>query len=118
MCSAGLALTRSAARRHASDVAKFDADGLTPAERRKAIFDEHARKGWRDSAPDPLVEWSRLPAIYPLKAFVEAGALMSYGSGQSEHGRGLAGIADRILKGAKPGDIPVFLRTKFETGGR
>jgi len=61
-----------------------------------------------------LIEKNRLPTIYPLKVFVEAGGLMSYGSDQSEHGRGLAVIADRILKGAKPGDIPVFQPTKFE----
>ena len=61
-----------------------------------------------------LPEKSRLPAIYPLKVFVQSGGFMSYGSDQSEHGRGIADMADRILKGAKPGDIPVFLPTKFE----
>ena|SRR5215472_2769986 len=61
-----------------------------------------------------LAEKSRLPAIYAFRVFVEAGGLMSYGSDQSDRGRGLADIADRILKGAKPGDIPVFLPTKFE----
>jgi putative tryptophan/tyrosine transport system substrate-binding protein len=61
-----------------------------------------------------LADKNRLPAIYPLKAFVESGGLMSYGSKQSDHGRGLAVIADRILKGAKPADIPVFQPTKFE----
>jgi len=61
-----------------------------------------------------LADKNRLPAIYPLKAFVEAGGLMSYGSKQSDHGRGLADISDQILKGAKPGDIPILQPTKFE----
>jgi len=61
-----------------------------------------------------LAEESRLPAIYPLKVFVESGGLMSYGSKQSDHGRGVALICDQILKGAKPGDIPVLQPTAFE----
>jgi putative tryptophan/tyrosine transport system substrate-binding protein len=61
-----------------------------------------------------LAEESRLPAIYPLKVFVEAGGLMSYGSDQSAHGISAADIADQILKGAKPGEIPIFQPTRFE----
>jgi putative ABC transport system substrate-binding protein len=48
-----------------------------------------------------LAEKNRLPAIYPFKVFVEAGGLMSYGSDQSEHGRMIADIADKIMKGVK-----------------
>ena len=61
-----------------------------------------------------LAEKSRLPAIYPLKLFVESGGLMSYGADQLEHSRGLAHITDQILKGAKPGDVPVLQPTKYE----
>jgi putative tryptophan/tyrosine transport system substrate-binding protein len=61
-----------------------------------------------------LAEKSRLPTIYPLKVFVEAGGLMSYGPDQTEHGSRAADIADQILKGAKPGDIPIFMPIKFE----
>jgi putative ABC transport system substrate-binding protein len=61
-----------------------------------------------------LAEKNRLPAIYALKVFVEAGGLMSYGSDQSEHGRMVVDIADQIMKGAKPSDVPIRQPTKFE----
>jgi putative tryptophan/tyrosine transport system substrate-binding protein len=61
-----------------------------------------------------LAEKTRLPAIYPFKMFVEAGGLMSYGVDLSALGERAADMADRILKGAKPGEIPVFQPTKFE----
>jgi putative tryptophan/tyrosine transport system substrate-binding protein len=61
-----------------------------------------------------LAEKTRLPAIYPLNVFVEAGGMMSYGSDQSQHGLSAADIADQILRGAKPKDIPVMQPTKFE----
>jgi len=56
----------------------------------------------------------RLPAIYAQREFVEAGGLMRYGSFVAEQWRGAAIYADRILKGAKPGDLPVQQPTKFE----
>jgi putative ABC transport system substrate-binding protein len=61
-----------------------------------------------------LAETNRLPAIYPLKWFVETGGLMSYGSSQLEHGRNLAVVADKVMKGANPSDIPVMQPTQFE----
>ena len=61
-----------------------------------------------------LAETNRLPAIYFLKVFVETGGLMSYGSSQLEHGRNLADIADKVMKGANPSDIPVMQPTQFE----
>jgi putative ABC transport system substrate-binding protein len=61
-----------------------------------------------------LVEKARLPAIYPYPIFVEAGGLMSYGMDLSALGQRVADIVDRILKGQKPSDIPVFQPTKFE----
>src|SRR5207344_1824393 len=56
----------------------------------------------------------RLPAIYPQKEFVDEGGLMSYGADYADLYRGAAVYVDKILKGAKPADLPVQQATKFE----
>ena len=56
----------------------------------------------------------RLPAVYPLRPFVTAGGLVSYGPDSIEPYRGAAGYVDRILKGEKPADLPVQAPTKYE----
>ena len=56
----------------------------------------------------------RLPAIYADKAYVEAGGLMSYGTDLTDLFRRAAVYVDKILKGAKPADLPVQQPTKFE----
>jgi len=61
-----------------------------------------------------LAEKGRLPTIYPFRQFVEAGGLMSYGIDPADVGHRVADLADKILKGAKPADIPIFQPTKFE----
>jgi putative ABC transport system substrate-binding protein len=61
-----------------------------------------------------LATQSRLPAIYPSKYFVEAGGLVSYASDFADSYRRAAQYVDRILKGAKPADLPVEQPTKFE----
>jgi putative tryptophan/tyrosine transport system substrate-binding protein len=61
-----------------------------------------------------LANKHRLPAIHPQKAFVEAGGLMSYGVDYDDLFRRAAVYVDKILKGAKPADLPVQQATKFE----
>jgi len=57
----------------------------------------------------------RLPAIYSFRLFVTAGALMCYGTDQVEMFGQTASYIDRILRGAKPADLPVQAPTKYET---
>jgi putative ABC transport system substrate-binding protein len=69
------------------------------------------------AARKPLVELAsknRLPAIYFEREFVDDGGLMSYGVDYADLYRRAAGYVDKILKGAKPGDLPVQQATKFE----
>ena len=74
-------------------------DGMLFSQRRR-IVDLAARR--------------RLPAIYEDREFVESGGLMSYGVGIAENFRRAATYVDKILKGAKPADLPVEQPTKFE----
>jgi putative ABC transport system substrate-binding protein len=75
------------------------ADTVTVANRQRAI--EFAAR-------------NRVPAIYEVRVFVDDGGLMSYGIDMSDHYRRAAVYVDKILKGAKPADLPVQQPTKFE----
>jgi len=56
----------------------------------------------------------RLPVMYQLKEYVEAGGLLSYGPNLNEAYRRIAVYVDKILKGTKPADLPVELPIRFE----
>jgi len=56
----------------------------------------------------------RLPAVYAWRFYVTSGGLMSYGTDVIDQYRRAASYVDRILRGAKPSDLPVQLPTKFE----
>jgi putative ABC transport system substrate-binding protein len=61
-----------------------------------------------------LAQQHRLPAVYSTRAYVAQGALMSYGPNPYDNFRRSASYVDRILRGAKPADLPVQQPTKFE----
>ena len=72
------------------------------------FFSPHARQ------ISDLADRSRLPAMYELRPYVEAGGLISYSADIFAIWRQAAGFVDKILKGANPGDLPVEQPTKFE----
>jgi len=74
-------------------------DGLTNAHRAQIVA---------------LVTKSRLPAMYETRGWTEVGGLMAYGASDSELYRRAAYFVDKILKGAKPADLPIEQPTKFE----
>ena len=61
-----------------------------------------------------LVLGSRLPTIYPSREYVDLGGLMSYGPNFADRFRRTADYVDKILRGAKPGDLPVEQPTQFD----
>jgi putative ABC transport system substrate-binding protein len=61
-----------------------------------------------------LAAKNRLPSMYASRNYVESGGLMCYGPNFADSYRRAAGYVDKILKGAKPADLPVEQPTKFE----
>lgn len=87
-------------------ISREGADALLSSER--PLFNTHRTR---------IVDFAarrRLPAVYGLREFVESGGLMSYASSLPDLYRRAAYFVDRILKGAKPADLPVEQPTKFE----
>lgn len=77
-------------------------------------FLPHPRSIDRRTELTELAARLRLPAIYPFRYFAAAGGLMSYGFDQVEQWRSAAGYVDRILRGVKPGDLPVQAPTRYD----
>jgi ABC-type uncharacterized transport system substrate-binding protein len=72
------------------------------------LFDRHARRIVESATR------SRFPAMYGFRFYVEAGGLVSYGADLAENSRRAAVFVDKILKGARPADLPIEQPTKFE----
>jgi putative ABC transport system substrate-binding protein len=89
-----------------SAMVREKADGLVVLA--DALFFSH-RKRLVD-----LVAKNRLPAIYGMREFAEAGGLIAYGANFEDAARRAATHVDRIVKGAKPGDLPIEQPTRFE----
>ena len=87
-----------AVRRHV-DALLIGADGLTQLHQQMIV---------------DLVARNRLPAAYPAREFVDAGGLIGYAVNYPDLYFRFAGFVDKILKGAKPGELPVEQPTKFE----
>ena len=115
---------QAAARTLGLDVAAFD---IRPAEDIARVFDTMRKDGAEalyivgDTLMNSnrvristLAMNARLPTIYVAREYVEAGGLMSYGANIPHLFRRAAELVDKILRGAKPGDIPVEQPTKFE----
>jgi putative tryptophan/tyrosine transport system substrate-binding protein len=77
------------------------------------VFDQPENVTYRTLIVE-LAAKGRLPTIYPYRQFVEAGGLMAYGVDASDLGHRVADLTDKILKGANPGEIPIFQPTQFE----
>ena len=96
--------TPTTRQQHSRTITRYQTD-LTDAE-------------WRVIAPHlpkPFAARFRLPAVYPWRYFVAAGALMSYGIDNIDVLQKAASYVDRILRGAKPADLPAQAPTKYET---
>jgi putative ABC transport system substrate-binding protein len=85
------------------------------SERPDAIF--VASSSFFNARRVQLAHWAthhRIPATYAGRQYVEAGGLMSYGTSLTDASRQMGVCAGRILKGAKPADLPIMQATKFE----
>jgi putative tryptophan/tyrosine transport system substrate-binding protein len=107
-------------------VAVLVLEATTPAAIESAfahLRDERCESLWISASPLTFANRARivalaaaahLPAIYPFRGFAVEGGLMSFGTDYTDLFRRAAVFVDKILRGAKPGDLPVELPTKFE----
>ena len=99
--------------RNAHDLARAFAELEKDRPDALPIFFDPPSTGYRELAAD-FAKKDRLPTIFGAQEFVQAGGLMSYAPNVPDLFRRAAGYVDRLLKGAKPGDLPVEQPTKFE----
>jgi len=88
------------------EITKANADALTVLP--SIMFNSEAKR-----LADLAIK-NRLPAVFQFREYVDAGGLMAYGASLADLTRRSATYVDKILKGAKPGDLPVEQPTKFE----
>jgi putative ABC transport system substrate-binding protein len=118
------AIIQSVAPSVGVDVTPIDLRDATEIERAVAAFAQSANGGLIVTASPlsavhrdliiALAARYKLPAVYDNRLFVAAGGLISYGPNFPDQYRRAAGYVDRILKGAKPADLPVQVPTKYE----
>jgi putative ABC transport system substrate-binding protein len=98
--------------RSADDLARIFATLTTQADALYVVSDSFI--GANRTRIITLALEARLPTIFSLRDYVQAGGLMSYGPNFADHFRRTAELVDKILRGTKPADIPVEQPTKFE----
>jgi putative ABC transport system substrate-binding protein len=106
------------------ELSVIDVDDPGEIEREIAAFADRPNgglivtpNGFTTNHPDGIAALAarhKLPAVYPFRYFVEAGGLIAYGSEESDQYRRAATYVDRILKGAKPADLPVQAPDKYD----
>lgn len=106
------------------ELSVIDVDDPGDIEREIAAFADRPNGGlivtpnnFTTNHPDGIAALAarhKLPAVYPFRYFAEAGGLASYGPEESDQYRRAAAYVDRILKGAKPADLPVQAPDKYE----
>jgi putative ABC transport system substrate-binding protein len=122
--SAQFAVIQAAAQSVGMEISPIDLRDAGEIERAVAAFAQPGHGGLISSASGlavarrdlivALAAQHKLPAVYFERFFVVAGGLVSYGPNQVDQYRRAAGYVDRILKGAKPGDLPVQAPTRYE----
>jgi ABC-type uncharacterized transport system substrate-binding protein len=118
------AVIQAAASSPAVELSPVNAGPPAEVERAVAAFAQEPNGGlivvvnaWATVHRDLVIALAakyRLPAIYPYRYFVTGGGLVSYGPDLVDQYRRAAGYVDRILKGEKPGELPVQAPTKYE----
>jgi ABC transporter substrate binding protein len=85
-----------------------------PLDQQASAVPGYASAGGRRGQLATLTTRDRIPAAYSIRDFVAAGGLMSYGTDLADTFRQVGVYTGKILKGAKPADLPVLQSTKFE----